>query len=123
VIALTDCRAALAKALEAEGFNVSPGGDLVPEGALIGGFVCNYHRTVDSGLTVAGVEVRLGLSRADEASATAAQDDAMTTLWRALESAAGPWHALIVQTSRPDVPITVGDSTYQTLALVLELHV
>ena len=124
VIDLRDCRAALATLLEEEGYNVSSGGDLVPEGAAIGGFVCNYHVSIGAPvITRVGLEVRLALSRADEASAMSAQDAAMTTVWAVLEGAAGPWHALIVQTSRPDVPLTVGDATYQTLALVLELHV
>lgn len=127
MIALAECRKALVAALTAEGFNVSHGDDLVPEGATVAHFVMAYHRTIAAdargGMAVAGTEVRLAIGRADEQSATERVDALMSTLWVALEAADGPWHSLIVQTARPDAPLRVGDSTYATAALILELYV
>lgn len=127
MIALADCRKALVSALTAEGYNVSAGADLVPAGATVSHFVMNYHPTIagvaHGGMAVAGAEVRIAVSRADEASATDALDGAMSTLWAVLEGADGPWHVLTVQTARPDSPLTVGDATYSTAAFIVELYV
>ena len=127
MIALGDCRKALEAALTAEGYNVSPGDDLVPEGATIAHFVVNYHASVAGptrgAMSVAGTEVRIAVGRADERSATERVDAVASTLWVALEATPGPWRSLVVQTARPDVPLRVGDATYATLALILELYV
>ena len=123
---LAACREALNATLKGLGYNVSDGADLVPDGAMVSTFVVSYHRTMagpPSGLSVAGCEVRLVTGRADEASATERLDNAMSLVWRELERATGPWHALIVQSARPDQPITSGDATYQSIALIVELHV
>lgn len=125
--ALTEVRLALVEALAGAGYNVSPGGDLVPNGATIGGFVCNYHPTVaganGSHMAVAGCEVRVATDRADEWSAQERMDEAMTALWQVLEQADGPWHSAFVSTARPDAPLTVGESTYASLAFVMEFYV
>jgi len=127
VIDLGACRTALATALRSAELNVSDGGDLVPNGASIGPFVCSYHRTIGGsdhvGLTVAGCEVRVVTDRADEASAYGRLDAAMTHLPPIIETAPGPWHALVVQSARPDSPLQVGEASYASLALIIELHV
>jgi hypothetical protein len=126
MINLGDCRAAIADALRSAELNVSDGGDLVPNGALIGAFVVNYHPTIAGGPSAtarAGCEVRVMVSRADEGSAYSGLDAVMTTLWQVLEQAPGPWHALIVSTARPDGPTQVGEASYQSASLVLEVFV
>jgi hypothetical protein len=127
VIALADVRAALATALRGLELNVSDGSDLVPNGAAIGGFVVNYHPTIagaDNGaMAIAGVEVRIATDRADEASAYARMDAAMTTIPPAIEGAPGPWHSAIVTTARPDSPLNVGDASYAALALVCQFYI
>lgn len=126
MIDLHACRVALQDALRAAELNVSDGGDLVPNGASVGPFVCDYHRTIAGGpgsLTVAGCEVRVVTDRADEASAYGRLDGAMTHLWELVERAPGPWHALIVQSARPDSPLQVGEASYAALAFIVELHV
>lgn len=126
VIDLHACRVALADALRAAELNVSDGADLVPNGASIGPFVCAYHRTIGAGtagLTVAGTEVRVVTDRASEADAYARLDAAMSVLPPLIESASGPWHNIIVQSARPDSPVQVGEASYASLALIVELHV
>ncbi len=126
MIDLNACRVALQDALRAAELNVSDGDDLVPNGASVGPFVCDYHRTIAGGassLTVAGCEVRMVTDRADEGSAYARLDGAMTYLPLLLEQAPGPWHAVIVQSARPDSPLQVGEATYAAVAFIVELHV
>lgn len=126
MIGLADVRAALRLALQALELNVSDGGDLVPNGAAIGPFVVNYHPTIagaTQAMAVAGCEIRIATDRADEASAYKRLDDAMTTIAPAIEAAPGPWRSVVVQTARPDNPLTVGDASYAALALVCEFYV
>ena len=126
MIDLNACRVALQDALRAAELNVSDGGELVPNGASVGPFVCDYHRTIAggaSGLTVAGCEVRVVTDRADEASAYSRLDAAMTYVPLLMEGAPGPWHALIVQSARPDSPLQIGEASYAAVAFIVELHV
>jgi hypothetical protein len=117
----------MAAALTAAGYNVSAGDDLVPNGALIGDFVCNYHPTIagvtQGGMVRAGVEVRIVTDRADEGSARHRIDDALSSVFVVLEKATGRWHSLTVQTSRPDSPLTVGEASYASAALIVEIYV
>lgn len=126
MIDLHACRVALASALRALELNVSDGGDLVPNGASIGPFVCAYHRTIGTGaagVTVAGTEVRIVTDRASEADAYGRLDAAMSTVPPAIERAPGPWHSIVVQSARPDSPLQIGEASYASLALLIELHV
>jgi hypothetical protein len=126
VIDLHACRVALADALRTAELNVSDGGDLVPNGAAIGPFVCAYHRTIGSGnasVTVAGTEIRVVTDRASEADAYARLDAAMSFLPHVIEQAPGPWLNLVVQSARPDSPLQIGEASYASLALIVELHV
>lgn len=126
MIDLGACRSALADALRAAELNVSDGDDLVPNGAAIGPFVMAYHRTIagaPGNMAVAGVEVRVVTSRADEASAYTFLDAAMSTLPFLIERATGPWHSIVVQSARPDSPLTIGEASYASVALIIELHV
>ena len=126
MIALADVRKALADALRGAGLNVSDGGDLVPNGAAIGGFVVNFHPTIAGGaksMAVAGVEVRIATDRADEASAYERMDSLSTYVPPVIEAAVGPWHSVYVSTARPDSPLLVGDASYASVALVCEFYI
>lgn len=126
MIALADVRAALTTALRGLELNVSDGGDLVPNGAAIGGFVVNFHPTIAGqaqAMAIAGVEVRIATDRADEASAYARMDQLTTTVPPVLERAPGPWHSCVVKTARPDSPLNVGDASYASIALVCEFYI
>jgi hypothetical protein len=126
VIALALVRAALADCLRGLELNVSDGGDLVPNGAAIGGFVVNFHPTIAGQLqamAVAGVEVRIATDRADEASAYERMDTLSTYVPAAIEAAPGPWHSVLVSTARPDSPLLVGDASYASVALVCEFYI
>ena len=126
MIALADVRAALKAALQGLELNVSDGGDLVPNGAAIDGFVVNYHPTIAGqaqAMAVAGCEIRIATDRADEASAYERLDAAMTTIPPVIEAAPGPWRSVIVSTARPDSPLNVGDASYASLALVCEFYI
>lgn len=126
MIALADVRKALAATLAAEGYNVSAGDDLVPEGAVITGFVCDYHPTVAGGassVAVASTEVRVALARAHEASAMESVDNAQSTLWAALEATNGPWRSIVVEGSRPAPSLTVGDAQYASVSFIVSFYV
>lgn len=122
---LSEVRAALAKALEEEGLNVSGGDTITPPGAAVGAFTVEYHASFGgqpASRRRVLVNITVVTSRAHEASAYAEMDEALSYFPGVLERAPGPWLSLLVRGGGPSEPLTIGEATYTGAELATEIY-
>ena len=124
MMALADCTTAMEEWLRVAEKNVAP--DVVPPAGDVGFFDCRYHQNIAKGvngsLVQADVDVRVYVSRAEEANAKRLAAEAQCELFESLESWPGPWRNLTVQSSSVAEEI-LGEATYVAVRLSVRLFV